>query len=195
MVKVQQYTITPEHRKDRNGHKTFVIWLTGLSGAGKSTLADRLEQYLFEEGKQVFVLDGDNVRNGINKGLGFSKEDRKENIRRVAEIARLFCDAGMIIITAFISPYISDREMAKQIIGEENFVEVFLDADIRVCEERDVKGLYAKARTGHIKEFTGVSDVYEVPVRPSLTINTGNEPIDTSFDILVSWLKENCFLP
>jgi len=194
MTEKQQYTVTKQMREARNGHKAFVIWLTGLSGSGKSTLANELEQYLFAQGKNVFVLDGDNIRDGINKDLGFSKEGRKENIRRVAEIANLFSNAGIITISAFISPYAADRQLARDIIGTGNFVEVYLDADIEVCSQRDVKGLYAKAKAGLIKEFTGISDVYEQPGNPEITLQTGSDSIDTLLQQLISWLTNNQFL-
>lgn len=194
MTEKQQYTITKQMRETRNGHRAFVIWLTGLSGSGKSTLANELEQYLFLHGKSVFVLDGDNIRNGINKDLGFSKEGRKENIRRVAEIAKLFHCAGFITIAAFISPYATDRQLAREIIGGHDFVEIYLDADLEVCSQRDVKGLYAKANAGVIKEFTGVSDVYERPANPDVTLQTGVDTIETSLQQLISWLTDNQFL-
>lgn len=194
MTEKQQYTVTQQMREARNGHRAFVIWLTGLSGSGKSTLANELEQYLFSHGKNVFVLDGDNIRHGINKDLGFSKEGRKENIRRVAEIAKLFSSAGFITIASFISPYATDRQMARAIIGDHNFVEVFLNADVEVCSLRDVKGLYAKAKAGLIKEFTGISDVYEQPGNPEVTLQTGADTIETSLQQLISWLTNNQFL-
>lgn len=194
MTEKQQYTVTQQMREARNGHRAFVIWLTGLSGSGKSTLANELEQYLFSHGKNVFVLDGDNIRHGINKDLGFSKEGRKENIRRVAEIAKLFSSAGFITIASFISPYATDRQMARAIIGDHNFVEVFLNADLEVCSLRDVKGLYAKAKAGLIKEFTGISDVYEQPGNPEVTLQTGADTIETSLQQLISWLTNNQFL-
>lgn len=194
MTEKQQYTVTQQMREARNGHRAFVIWLTGLSGSGKSTLANELEQYLFSHGKKVFVLDGDNIRHGINKDLGFSKEGRKENIRRVAEIAKLFSSAGFITIASFISPYATDRQMARAIIGDHNFVEVFLNADVEVCSLRDVKGLYAKAKAGLIKEFTGISDVYEQPGNPEVTLQTGTDTIETSLQQLISWLTNNQFL-
>lgn len=172
MIAMQQYHLNRVIREERSKHRAFVLWLTGLSGAGKSTLADMLEQHLFEMGLNVYVLDGDNMRTGLNKDLDFSKKDRKENIRRVAEVAKLFCDAGVIIITAFISPYVEDRKMAKDIIGADNFIEVFVDASLECCMKRDVKGLYAKALTGEIKLFTGISDVYEPPVTPDIYLNT-----------------------
>ncbi len=194
MTEKQQYAVTKQMRETRNGHRAFVIWLTGLSGSGKSTLANELEQYLFLQGKNVFVLDGDNIRNGINKDLGFSKEGRKENIRRVAEIAKLFSSAGFITIAAFISPYAADRQLARAIIGDHNFVEVYLDADVEVCSLRDVKGLYSKAKAGLIKEFTGISDVYEQPGNPEVTLQTGTDTIDASLQQLISWLTNNQFL-
>ncbi len=194
MTEKQQYAVTKQMRETRNGHRAFVIWLTGLSGSGKSTLANELEQYLFLQGKNVFVLDGDNIRHGINKDLGFSKEGRKENIRRVAEIAKLFSSAGFITIAAFISPYAADRQLARAIIGDHNFVEVYLDADVEVCSLRDVKGLYSKAKAGLIKEFTGIGDVYEQPSNPEVTLQTGTDTIDTSLQQLISWLTNNQFL-
>jgi adenylylsulfate kinase len=194
MTGIQKYSVTKQMRENKNGHKAFTVWFTGLSGAGKSTLANMLEQYLFEEGKHVFVLDGDNIRNGINKGLSFSKADRSENIRRVAEIASLFCEAGTITIAAFISPYAEDRQMAREIIGVGNFIEVFLDADISTCAQRDVKGLYTKAKAGLIQEFTGISDVYEVPENPDLVLHTGGETTQASLQHLISWLHNNNLL-
>lgn len=194
MTEKQQYAVTKQMRETRNGHRAFVIWLTGLSGSGKSTLANELEQCLFSQGKNVFVLDGDNIRHGINKDLGFSKEGRKENIRRVAEIAKLFSSAGFITIAAFISPYAADRQLAREIIGDHNFVEVYLNADVEVCSLRDVKGLYSKAQAGLIKEFTGISDVYEQPGNPEVTLQTGTDTIDVSLQQLISWLTNNQFL-
>lgn len=194
MTGIQKYAITKELRESKNSHRAFTIWFTGLSGSGKSTLANMLEQHLFAGGMQVFVLDGDNMRNGINKDLGFSKTDRSENIRRVAEIARLFCQAGTITIAAFISPYAEDRKMAREIIGAQDFVEIFLDADVDTCAARDVKGLYAKAKAGTIKEFTGISDVYEKPGQPDLVLQTGSDTVEKSLEILISWLHNNKLL-
>ena len=155
-------------------HQPFVFWFTGLSGAGKSTLAFALERHLISRGVPCAVLDGDNVRHGLNRDLGFSPLDRTENIRRVAEVSRLMLDAGLIVITSFISPYRIDRAMAKEIIGEENFVEVYLSANLETCEKRDTKGLYRKARSGEIPSFTGISSPYEPPDTPELTIDTTN---------------------
>jgi adenylyl-sulfate kinase len=154
------------------------IWLTGLSGSGKSTLAFELERRLIELGHACFVLDGDNIRHGLNRDLAFSPHDRKENIRRVAEVARLFNDAGLIVITAFISPYAEDRELARSVIGQDRFLETYLAADLVTCERRDPKGLYAKARKGQIAEFTGLSAPYEAPESPALTLDTGSRNID-----------------
>ncbi|MCL6630880.1 MAG: adenylyl-sulfate kinase, partial [Armatimonadetes bacterium] len=164
--------------------------VTGVSGSGKSTLAYALEKRLTNEGHACFVLDGDNIRQGLNRDLGFSPRDRAENIRRVAEVARLFNEAGMIVITSFISPYVKDRENARQIIGEERFIEVFLDVPLAVCEARDPKGLYAKARRGEILEFTGVSSPYEAPQNPELRLSTANESVETTVDKIVRYMRE-----
>ncbi len=158
--------------KLRNGHDGCVIWLTGLSGAGKSTIATELEREMFNLGQHVYILDGDNVRHGLCSDLGFSPDDRTENIRRVGEVAKLFADAGVICITAFISPYRADRELVRTIMPAGQFVEVFVNAPIEVCEQRDPKGLYAKARSGLIKEFTGISAPYEAPLNPEIEIRT-----------------------
>ena len=166
-----------------------MIWFTGLSGAGKSTLANGLEQYLHKRNIRCYTLDGDNLRLGINSDLDFSGEGQKENIRRVAEIAKLMADAGMIVIASFISPFMEDREMAKKIIGEKNFVEVFVDCPLEVCEQRDAKGLYEKARHGLIKEFTGISSPYEKPENPDLTISSANTNIDESVQQVAAFLE------
>ena len=164
--------------------KPKVIWLTGLSGSGKSTLANELALKLHNEGKLVYVLDGDNVRMGLNKDLRFSSKDRKENIRRIAEVSNLMLDVGVIVITAFISPFIEERKKAKQIIGEENFVEVYIKADLRICEARDPKGLYKKARAGEIPMFTGITSPYEEPINPNMFIKTDEMTIQESVDFI-----------
>ena len=164
--------VTSEQRAARNNHHGLVIWLTGLSGVGKSTIATDLERELFSQLKHVYILDGDNMRHGLCTDLGFSPADRRENIRRIGEVARLFADAGFICITAFISPYRADRELVRSIISAGRFIEVYLNAPLEVCEKRDPKGLYAKARAGEIKEFTGVSAPYEPPVSPEIELLT-----------------------
>jgi len=164
--------VTVEQRAERNGHPGCVVWLTGLSGSGKSTIAIELERELFNLGRHAYVLDGDNLRHGLCSDLGFSHVDRKENIRRAGEVASLFADAGFICITAFISPYRSDRDLVRKIAPPGMFLEVFLNAPIEVCEQRDPKGLYNKARRGEIKGFTGVSAPYEIPVKPELELHT-----------------------
>jgi adenylylsulfate kinase len=177
-------TISLSDRLTRLGQHAKVFWFTGLSGSGKSTLAIALEEKLFALGYHVVVLDGDNIRTGINNNLGFSEEDRKENIRRIAEIAKLFVNNGLICIVSFISPLISMREQAKSIIGAENFVEVFIDTPIEECETRDVKGLYKKARAGEIRDFTGVNAPYENPVQPDIHIKTKGKEINQSLSEL-----------
>lgn len=177
----------------RNGHKSGVLWLTGLSGAGKTTLSLELEQALFNLGWQSYVLDGDNIRHGVSADLGFSAADREENIRRVGEVAALFAGAGLIVITAFISPYRADRARAREAvareIGPNAFHEVFVSASLAICEERDPKGLYAKARRGEIADFTGISAPYEAPIGPELTLETGAEKAGESTARLLSYAK------
>lgn len=167
-----QGKVAPDQRAHRNGHTGCVVWLTGLSASGKSTIAIELERELFKLGKQVYVLDGDNVRHGLCSDLDFSPQARKENIRRVGEVAKLFADAGIICITAFISPYRSDRDLARSIAPTGRFIEVYINAPLAVCEQRDPKGLYAKARSGQLKEFTGVSAPYEQPLHPEVELHT-----------------------
>jgi bifunctional enzyme CysN/CysC len=187
--------ITREAREARNGHPGFTVWFTGLSGSGKSTIARELEKKLFAGGAQVYVLDGDNIRQGINKDLGFSSADRVENIRRLGEIARLFSDAGVAVITAFISPFGSDRDLARGAIGAGRFVEVFLDCPLKVCEERDPKGLYKKARQGEIVNFTGVHSPYEAPVAPDLTLRTDKVSAAAAVGTIIEFLKKRGLLP
>jgi adenylyl-sulfate kinase len=168
----QRGHVSPQDRATLLNHHPATIWFTGLSGAGKSTLAFALERALIDSGRACYVLDGDNVRHGLNRDLGFSAKDRGENIRRIAEVAKLMNDAGLIVLTAFISPYREDREMAREIIGAEHFFEVYLATPIEACEQRDVKGLYQRARAGLIADFTGISAPYEPPVDPALIIDT-----------------------
>jgi len=181
-------------RDDRQkllGQQARVFWLTGLSGSGKSTLAAGVQHALHAEGKLVYVLDGDNVRAGINNNLGFSEEDRKENIRRIAEVAKLFLDAGVVTICSFVSPTNELRDMAKKIIGENDFFEVYINASLETCERRDVKGLYAKARRGEIKDFTGIDAPFEAPGNPALEIRTDMQSNDDSLQDLLKFIKRH----
>jgi len=171
-IQWQESDVDRADRERRNGHRGVTVWLTGLSGSGKSTLARRLEAALFERGCEVYVLDGDNMRYGLNRDLGFSPEDRAENIRRVGEVARLLTNFGAIVITAFISPYRADRDMTRGLMPAGDFLEGYVDCSLEVCEERDPKGLYKKARRGELKDFTGISAPYEAPESPELVIRT-----------------------
>lgn len=173
----QALSITRQHREQLNAHKGRVIWFTGLSGSGKSTLANALEVALHAQGKHTYILDGDNVRQGLNKDLGFTATDRVENIRRIAEVAKLMADAGLIVMTAFISPFRQEREMAKALIGAENFVEVYVSTSLEVCEQRDCKGLYKKARNGQLLNMTGIDSPYEAPVSPDVSLDCGVKPL------------------
>jgi adenylylsulfate kinase len=185
----ENFNITREQKEELNGHKSFVVWLTGFSGSGKSTIANALEVTLFEKGIRSFCLDGDNTRLGINKDLGFSSVDRTENIRRVAEMSKLFLESGTIVITSFISPLISDREMAKNIIGDSDFVEVFINCPLVICEERDVKGLYAKAKRGEIKDFTGIDSPFEAPLNSDIELFTNQNSIKECVEIILDKIK------
>ncbi len=179
-------------REDRNrvyGHKSGVVWFTGLPSSGKSTIAHTLEKVLFEKGIKVYVFDGDNVRHGLNSDLGFSPEDRKENLRRIAEVAKLFVDAGLIVLCAFVSPNKKDREFVKQIIGREDFIEVYIKCPVEVCEKRDPKGMYKKAREGLIKEYTGVSAPYEEPENPDMIIESHKLSIEEAVQEVYNHLK------
>lgn len=182
--------VTPQQREAALGHRPATVWFTGLSGSGKSTLAITVERALVERGINAYVLDGDNVRHGLNSDLGFSPEDRTENIRRIGEVCALFNDAGLIVLTAFISPYRSDRDAVRARHPEGGFLEVFVDTPIEVCEARDVKGLYAKARAGEIPDFSGISAPYEPPERAELRIDTSGETLEESATSVLSLLEE-----
>lgn len=185
------YNITREDREKQLGQRGFVLWFTGLSGSGKSTIANAVEQQLFDSGYKTYTLDGDNIRQGINKGLTFTAEDRAENLRRIAEVAKLFVDSGQICMAAFVSPTLADRKIVKDIIGEKDFVEVFVDTPLEICEQRDVKGLYAKARKGEIKNFTGISAPYEAPENPQIRVKTENKSIEESAKEVFNYIKTN----
>jgi adenylylsulfate kinase len=189
-----QQQVTREDRERLLGQKGVTVWLTGLSGSGKSTIAVAAEEALVSRGRLAYVLDGDNIRHGLNKNLGFSPEDRTENIRRIGEVAKLFTDAGLVVFTSFISPYRADRDLVRSIHDAGRFIEVHVNASVDTCESRDVKGLYKKARAGEIKEFTGISAPYEAPLTPELAIDTNGEPVEKSVEQLVTFLTAKGYL-
>jgi len=183
-------TVTRERRARQNGHRSVNLWFTGLSGAGKSTVAHALEETLHQRGCRTFVLDGDNVRHGLCADLGFSEEDRRENIRRIGEMVKLFLEGGVIALTAFISPFRSDRRRVRELLGEGDFVEVYCRCGLGVCEERDVKGLYKRARAGEIPHFTGISSPYEEPENPEIVLDTDRQTIDECVATVLSHLEK-----
>jgi adenylylsulfate kinase len=202
-----EHSVTREERQRLNGHKGCVIWFTGLSACGKSTVSNLVDHKLHSAGKHSFVLDGDNVRHGLNAGpgmlkerhgeefskrfgLGFSAQDREENIRRIGAVAKLFCDAGLITLTAFISPYRRDRDAVRATMADGDFIEIFVDAPLEICEARDPKGLYKKARAGELKGFTGIDDPYEAPVKPELVLDAGAKDADTLADEVLAYLQK-----
>ncbi|MCO7127682.1 adenylyl-sulfate kinase [Sporolactobacillus shoreicorticis] len=185
-----QTTITKQDREKQSGQKGVVIWFTGLSGSGKSTLANRLEAALFAGGHRTYLLDGDNIRSGLNRDLGFSDIDRRENIRRISEVAKLFVDSNTIVLTAFISPFREDRIAARQKVEAGEFIEVYVKCDLSICESRDPKGLYKKARSGVIPSFTGIDSPYEAPNAPELIVNTENQDPEASTEQIIRFLKE-----
>ena len=180
--------VTRQDRETQNGHKSFVLWFTGLSGSGKSTLAHAVEKKLHERGCRTFVLDGDNVRHGLSSNLSFSEDDRKENIRRIGEAAKLMIEAAIITLTAFISPYRADRELVRSLFHHGEFVEVYCNASLEVCESRDVKGLYKKARAGEIKNYTGIDSPYEIPINPEISVSTGSDELDLCVEQIIKIL-------
>jgi adenylylsulfate kinase len=186
--------VTREEREERNRNKGVILWYTGLSGSGKSSIANEVEKKIFEGGHHTYVLDGDNIRFGLNSNLGFSPEDRTENIRRIGEVAKLFVDAGIVVSTAFISPYRDDRDRVRSIVEEGDMVEIFVECAIEICEQRDAKGLYKKARAGEIKEFTGISAPYEEPKNPELVIDSGKHSVEECARMVVDYLKKNNYL-
>jgi len=187
-------TVTRERREGLNKHKGAVLWFTGLSGAGKSTLAHTVEEQLHQRGIRTYVFDGDNVRHGLCGDLGFSLDDRSENLRRIGEMTRLFLDAGMVSLTAFISPMREDRERIRGIVGEQDFIEIFCQCDISICEQRDVKGLYKRARAGEIADFTGISSPYEAPENPQLIVNTGSDSLEDCAAQVIGLLQQRGIL-
>ena len=187
-------TVTRERRNQLSKHKSVVLWFTGLSGSGKSTMSHALEESLFNKGCRTFVLDGDNVRHGLNSNLGFSNKDRKENIRRIGEVSKLMMEAGFIIMTAFISPFREDRIAVRNLIPNGDFIEIYCKASLETCEARDVKGLYKLARAGKIKNYTGISSPYEVPENADLIIDTEQETIEDSVSIIISFLKKKTII-
>ena len=193
-IVMTQSMIRPKQRENILGHKPCTLWFTGLSGAGKSTLAIATEIALVERGVNAFVLDGDNVRHALSSNLGFSHEDRTENIRRIGEVCRLFCDAGMVVFSAFISPYRVDRDIVREKFVNGNFIEVFVDAPLDVCESRDVKGLYEKARAGKIPDFTGISAPYEAPEKPEITVATARYDVDECVQQIIIYLEERGYI-
>lgn len=182
-------TVTKEQRELLNSHRSGVIWFTGLSGAGKSTIANALEVELHQQGFRTYILDGDNIRHGLNKDLGFSDAGRVENIRRAAEVAKLMMDAGILVITAFISPFRAERELARTLIGTSNFTEVFIDAPLAVCEARDPKGLYKKARQGELKNMTGIDSAYEPPQQPDIYILNSDIPVEDAVSLITAKVR------
>ena len=189
-----QASVTRQRRNKSNNHRSLVLWFTGLSGSGKSTLAHALEEKLFQKGCRTFVLDGDNVRHGLNSNLGFSEEGRTENIRRISEVSKLMLESGLIVMTAFISPFSKDRNEARNLISNDDFIEIYCKASLEVCEARDVKGLYKLARAGEIKNYTGVDSPYEEPENPELTINTDRQTLDNSVSKILSFLEQNSLI-
>lgn len=186
--------VTRDMREKQNGHRSFILWFTGLPASGKSTLAHEVEDRLHQMGCKTFVFDGDNVRHGLNKDLGFSKENRKENIRRIGEMCKLFIEAGVIAFAAFISPYREDRDMVRKLVGDGEFVEIYCDCSPEVCESRDKKGLYTKARKGEIPEFTGISAPYEIPGNPEIILDTAKISVAENVKRVLEYLKERNLL-
>ena len=183
------YQVSVKDRKDLNNHNSFLLWFTGLSGSGKSTIANIVEQELYKKGIKTYTLDGDNIRKGINNDLTFSPEDRTENIRRIAEVANLMIDAGLVVLAAFVSPYKKDRDNIKSIVKDVNFVEIYINTSIEECERRDVKGLYKKARAGEIKNMTGISAPYEAPENPDIEIRTEEIAVDEAVDRVLEFIQ------
>jgi len=186
--------VSKESRSSIKAQKPCIVWFTGLSGSGKSTIANAVEKELFRLKKHTYLLDGDNIRMGLNRGLGFSDIDRVENIRRIGEVSKLFVDSGLIVLTAFISPFIKDRDMVKSLVKESEFIEVFVDTPLNVCEERDTKGLYKKARAGEITNFTGISSIYESPINADIIVDTEDKSVNEVVVKIIDYLKVKGYL-
>ena len=184
-------SVTRQRRNKLNEHRSVVLWFTGLSGSGKSTLAHSLEEKLFQKGCRTFVLDGDNVRHGLNSNLDFSESGRTENIRRISEVSKLMLESGLIVMTAFISPFTTDRSEARKLISNDDFIEIYCKASLETCETRDVKGLYKRARAGEITNYTGIDSPYEVPENPELTIDTDNQSLEESVSSILNFLESS----
>lgn len=188
------HKVTRERRAAMKNQRPVVLWFTGLSGSGKSTIANAVDELLTQNGNHTYLLDGDNIRMGLNKGLSFSEEDRVENIRRIGEVAKLFVDAGLIVLSAFISPFAADRAAVRSLLGDGEFIEIFVDTPIEVCAARDPKGLYAKAKAGEIKEFTGLTSPYEAPENPELRIKTASNSVEYLANKIIQLLKSRCII-
>jgi adenylylsulfate kinase len=189
-----QTSITKEDRRKRNGHHSAILWFTGLSGSGKSTIANAVSKKLFDLDIQNYVLDGDNIRHGLNKDLGFSAADRTENIRRIGEVAKLFVDSGQFVLTAFISPFAQDRKLVRNLVEKDEFIEIYVKCPLEECERRDPKGLYKKARNGEIRDFTGIDSPYEAPVSPELMLETDRYTIDECANQVIAYLRDRNFI-
>ncbi|GAA4348780.1 adenylyl-sulfate kinase [Kangiella taiwanensis] len=189
-----QHNVSHQDRCQQKSQKPCVLWFTGLSGSGKSTVANAVEALLFKNNNHSYLLDGDNVRHGLNKDLSFNDEDRVENIRRIGEVAKLFADSGLIVLSAFISPFRTDRQQVRELLNEGEFIEVFVDTPLEVCEQRDPKGLYKKARAGDIQNFTGLDSPYETPESPEIHLQAGSKPVDELAQEVISYLKTHGFI-
>lgn len=189
-----QHNVSHQDRCEQKSQKACVLWFTGLSGSGKSTVANAVESMLFQNNNHSYLLDGDNIRHGLNKDLSFSDDDRVENIRRIGEVAKLFADSGLIVLSAFISPFRSDRQQVRELLNDGDFIEVFVDTPLEICEKRDPKGLYKKARAGDIKNFTGLDSPYEKPEQPEIHLQAGSKSVETLAEEVLVYLKSNGFV-
>ncbi|MES9682361.1 adenylyl-sulfate kinase [Bacillus sp. AFS001701] len=189
-----QSSISKEDRRQKNNHHSCILWFTGLSASGKSTIANEIAKALYHLNVQQYVLDGDNIRHGLNKDLGFTDFDRTENIRRIGEVAKLFVDNGQIVLTAFISPFIADRNIVRSLVEQDEFIEVYVECSVETCESRDPKGLYKKAKNGEIQNFTGISSPYEAPINPEITLNTDRQSVQECVETILQFLKSKNYI-